>query len=91
MHEATGASALATLGGSALRLASGQGRAAAGAVDLATATGAAHGHRRTAARAQEASGDGLEHEYLGKRPRVRWKQSPTGATLAVHPLLHDTV
>jgi hypothetical protein len=91
MHEATAASALVTLGGSALRLASRQGRAATGAVDLATVTGAAHQHRRTAARAQEASGGRLEHEYLGKRPRVCWTQSPTGATLALHPLLHDTV
>ena len=91
MLEATTTAVLVALCRIALALASRRRSAAAGAIDLTTVTVAAHQHRGTAPRAQEAASDGLRHEHPGKLPRVCWTGSSTDATLALHPLSHDTV
>ena len=58
---------------------------------MAPVAAAAQQRRCTAARAQKASRRLVAHEHPGKLPRVCWTSSSTGATLASHPLSHDTV
>ncbi len=89
--EAPGQAVLVTPAGVALRLSARRRGAARGAIDLPAVAVAAHEHRRTTARADKASGRNIPHAHPGKLPRVCWTGSSTGATLALHPLSHDTV
>ena len=74
-----------------LRLQASHRSTARGAIDLAPVAVAAHQRWRTAARTQKASRRLVAHVYPGELPRVCWTGSSTGATLALHPLSHDTV
>jgi hypothetical protein len=91
MVEAPGAAALVALRRVTLALTSRGRSAAAGAIDLAAVTVAAHQHRHAATPAQEAARNWLRHGHPGRLPRACWTGSSTGATLMPHPLLHDTV
>jgi hypothetical protein len=91
VHEAPGPAALIAPACVTLRLLTSHRRTARGAIDLAPVTAAAHQRRRAAACAQEASRRFVAHEHPGELPRVCWTGSSTGATLAPHPLSHDTV
>ena len=91
MPEAPAKAALVAPAGVTLRLLANHRSTARGAIDLAPVAVAAHQRRCRAARAQEASRRLVAHEHPGKLPRVCWTGSSTGATLAPHPLSHDTV
>ena len=92
MLEAPSPAALIAPASLTLRLLASRRRTTRGAVDLAPVTAAAHQSRRTAACAQKTSRGLVTHVYLGELPRVCcWTGSSTGATLALHPLSHDTV
>ena len=91
MPEAPAKAALVAPARLTLRLQANHLSTARGAIDLAPVAVAAHKRGRTAARAQEASRRLVAHEHPGELPRVCWTGSSTGATLALHPLSHDTV
>jgi hypothetical protein len=92
VHEAPGPAALIAPARLTLRLQASHRSTTCGAIDLTPVAVAAHQRRRTAARAQEASRRLVAHEHPGKLPRgCCWTGSSTGATLASHPLSHDTV
>ena len=91
MPEAPAKAALVASARVTLRLLSNHRSTARGAIDLTSVAVAAHQRRRTAACAQEASRRLVAHEHPGGLPRVCWTGSSTGATLALHPLSHDTV
>ncbi|MEI7465486.1 MAG: hypothetical protein WCJ87_09075 [Burkholderiales bacterium] len=91
MPEAPAQAALVAPARVTLRLLASHRSTACGAIDLTPVAVAAHQRRRAAARAQEASRRLVAHVYPGELPRVCWTGSSTGATLALHPLSHDTV
>ena len=91
MPEAPAKAALIAPARVTLRLLANQRSTGCSAIDLAPVAVAAHQRRRAAARAQEASRKLVAHEHPGVLPRVCWTGSSTGATLAPHPLSHDTV
>lgn len=91
MPEAPAKAALIATARVTLRLLANRRSTARGAIDLAPVAEAAHQRRRMAARAQEASRRLVAHEHPSELPRVCWTGSSTGATLALHPLSHDTV
>ena len=92
VHEAPGPAALIAPACVTLRLQASHRRTAHGAIDLAPVAAAAHQRRSAAACAQKASRRLVAHEHPGELPRgCCWTGSSTGATLAPHPLSHDTV
>ena len=91
MPEAPAKAALIAPSRVTLRLLANHRITACGAIDLAPVAVAAHQHRRAAARTQEASRGLVAPEHPGELPRACWTGSSTGATLAPHPLSHDTV
>ncbi|MDP1532881.1 MAG: hypothetical protein Q8L92_04800 [Rubrivivax sp.] len=92
MPEAPAKAALVAPARVTLRLLASHRSTARSAIDLAPVAVAAHQGRRTTARAQEASRRLVAHEHPGELPRgCCWTGSSTGATLALHPLSHDTV
>jgi hypothetical protein len=91
MPEAPAKTALIATACVTLRLLANRRSTARSAIDLAPVAVAANQRWRAAARAQEASRRLVAHEHPGKLPRACWTGSSTGATLALHPLSHDTV
>jgi len=91
MPEAPAKAALVAPARLTLRMLTSCCSTARGAVNLTPIAVAAHQHGCAAARAQEASRRLVAHVHPSQLPRACWTGSSAGATLASHPLSHDTV